>query len=327
MIEEKLGRIVKEIIDLRAQEDALYDKACDIFGKQTGYLEDYLSGFGTLTDLKHAHPDLFCDRVLLIGSTGYVGGKFKNYFKTIGKSIIIPHRVDLSIYENCENLLQEYCPDIVINCAGFTGKPNVDQCELPEIQPLCLDGNVKVPLNLANACLKFGVKLGHVSSGCIFEGTDWFNIFEEPNFTTNGSFYSLTKSVGETLIKNKNVYIWRLRIPFDQFASPRNYITKMLNYDKVFGAPNSLSHLGDFTEACWKSLEQEPKIFNMTNAGHLPFEEVVSILKEYQPKLSKNLKIVEFPELIAPRSNCTLEGDPLMRPVREAFVEAVQNYK
>lgn len=265
-------------------------------------------------------------KYLLLGSTGYVGGKFKRFLEANSFNFSSP-KVNLADYNQAKFLIEWERPDAVINCAGFTGKPNVDQCELPEVQPECLDGNIKVPLNLANICKERGIRFGHVSSGCIFEGTSWFNIFEDPNFTTNGSFYSLTKSVGESFIKDKNAYIWRLRIPFDEFASPRNYITKMLTYDNVFGAPNSLSHLGDFVKACIESLDQEPRVFNMTNGGHLPFEEVVDILKTYQPELAKNLKVVDFPELKAPRSNCTLENDPLMRPVREAFIEAVQNYK
>lgn len=261
-------------------------------------------------------------KTILFGSTGYVGGKFKQKLP----DVICP-KVDLTNYDNVRFALELHKPDLVINCAGFTGKPNVDQCEIPDVSLKCLDGNVKIPLNLANACKELGVKLGHVSSGCIYTGNEWFNIWDDPNFIKTGSFYSKTKAFGEELIKNKDVYIWRLRIPFDEFKSPRNYITKLLTYDKVFGAPNSLSHLGDFVDACINSLEQPPRIFNMTNAGHLPFGEVLNILKEFQPELSKNLAEIKFPELIAPRSNCTMEGDPLMRPVREAFIEAVKNYK
>lgn len=262
-------------------------------------------------------------KVLLLGSTGYVGQKFKLALP----DAVIPERTNLEDYPSVLKLVLKYKPDLVINCAGFTGKPNVDQCELPLISPDCIRGNILIPVNLANVCKELGVKFGHVSSGCIFEGDEFFNIFDDPNFIKTGSLYSKTKAFGEELIRDKDVYIWRLRIPFDEFKSNRNYITKMLNYDNVFGAPNSLSHLGDFVNACIKSLDQEPKIFNMTNAGHLPFSEVVGILKTYQPELAKNLKVVDFPKLKAPRSNCTMEGDPLMRPVREAFIEAVQKYK
>lgn len=255
---------------------------------------------------------------VLFGSTGYVGGKFKKLLPNL-----LCSKVDLRDYQTVFDYLSSIRPNFVINCAGFTGSPNVDQCELPEIQPLCLDGNVKIPLNLANICKELGIKLGHVSSGCIYEGSAWHSINDDPNFV--GSFYSKTKKIGEEIIKDKGVYIWRLRIPFDEFKSPRNYITKLLTYDRVFGAPNSLSHLGDFVGACMKSFEQEPRIFNMTNAGHLPFTEVVSILKKYIPEANK-LQITDFPILKAPRSNCTLENDPLMRDVREAFEEAVKNY-
>ena len=64
------------------------------------------------------------------------------------------------------------------------------------------------------------------------------------------SYYSGTKVLGEAAIKEVggNYYIWRLRIPFDEYDSPRNYLTKLIRYDKLLDAENSVSHLGDFVD-------------------------------------------------------------------------------
>lgn len=263
---------------------------------------------------------------VLFGSSGYVGGKFKEAFKFETPS---SGEVDLTDHLELYRYLKLTKPQRVINCAGFTGKPNVDQCEDPDIQPLVIDGNIKIAINLANVCSKLEIPWGHVSSGCIFTGTgtQWFEEDAEPNFWFDtGSFYSTTKAIAEKLIKNKNGHIWRLRIPFDEIPDKRNYITKLLTYDKVFGAENSLSHLGDFVQACMTSFEYQPGVYNMTNPGYLFFEEVLSILKKHLPE-AQHLEQIPFPKLKATRSNCVLKGSKLMRPILEAFEDAAKNYE
>jgi putative intracellular protease/amidase len=64
--------------------------------------------------------------------------------------------------------LREGRASFVINAAGYTGKPNVDACELHKTD--CLQGNAVLPGLIAQACEQAGVPWGHVSSGCIFTG-------------------------------------------------------------------------------------------------------------------------------------------------------------
>ena len=45
-------------------------------------------------------------------------------------------------------------------------------------------------------------------------------------------------------------YIWRLRIPFDEVDNPRNYLSKVQRYPKVYDNVNSISHRADFVRAC-----------------------------------------------------------------------------
>ena len=122
--------------------------------------------------------------------------------------------------------LREDKPEFLINAAGYTGKPNVDACEFHKGE--CLAGNAVLPGIVAQACEDANVPWGHVSSGCIYTGArpDGSGFTEEdaPNFTfrqNNCSFYSGSKALGEEVLANyPNVYIWRVRIPFDQFEIP-----------------------------------------------------------------------------------------------------------
>ena len=66
-------------------------------------------------------------------------------------------------------LLRRDKPEFLINAAGYTGKPNVDACELHKTE--CLFGNAVFPGLVAQACNEAGVPWGHVSSGCIYTGS------------------------------------------------------------------------------------------------------------------------------------------------------------
>ena len=236
-------------------------------------------------------------------------------------------RKDLNYYDSSTivDFIKDNHIKYLINAAGYTGKPNVDACENDKHNTLM--GNAVLPGILREACERAEILFGHVSSGCIYSGKkdngDGFIETDKPNFsfrTNNSSFYSGTKALGEEILKGaENCYIWRLRIPFNEVDSPRNFITKLLNYDKLLEAENSISHLGEFTEAAWESINQEikPGIYNITNTGSVKTSEVVEMIKEIlNPKKQfcyfSNEE--EFMKLAAktPRSNCVLDNSKLL---------------
>ena len=130
---------------------------------------------------------------------------------------------------------------------------------------------------------------GQVSSGCIYTGAreDGSEFTEEdtPNFTfrqNNCSFYSGTKALGEEILsETKKCYIWRLRIPFNHDDNPRNYLSKLMRYDNLLEATNSISQLDEFvaaTFACWE--KQIPfGTYNVTNPGYVTTE-VAKLINE-----------------------------------------------
>lgn len=228
---------------------------------------------------------------------------------------------------------------VIINCAGYIGKPNVDACESNKGDTIM--GNVVFPTNLANFCSSNYATLVQISSGCIYNGYEKdFTEKDKPNFTfNNGSFYSGTKALCERMIMRHNPrsYIFRLRIPFDEFENPRNYLTKLIKYDTLIDVKNSLSHRGDFAKYTIDSLEQKIPhgIYNITNKGSVTTRDVVALIKKH--KLSN--KVFKFfnnldsfrKEVVAPRSNCVLDTSKIekyieTRSVKNALEESLSQY-
>ena len=227
----------------------------------------------------------------------------------------------------------------IINCAGYIGKPNVDACELNKADTV--EGNVIFPAMLSQLCSNKGYLYTHISSGCIYGGySKDFTEEDAPNFDfQNGSFYSGTKALAEKIIKQNapDSYIFRLRIPFDEFESPRNYLTKLLTYDQLLDARNSLSHRSDFAKYTIDLIEQRVPfgIYNVTNKGSVTTKEVVALMKE---RLNPNKEFKFFSkldnfvqEVSAPRSNCVLDTSKIeqyipIRTAQEALEDAISNY-
>lgn len=70
-----------------------------------------------------------------------------------------------------------------------------------------------------------------------------------PTFSTllpTHSFYSKTKAYMEDMLKSyANVLILRVRMPISDDLNPRNFVTKIIKYDKVVDVPNSMTVLHD----------------------------------------------------------------------------------
>lgn len=286
--------------------------------------------------------------IYLLGGTGYVGQTYQALLKQRGISFRNLKRSELD-YTNPAALadaLKRDKPEFLINAAGYTGKPNVDACEIHKAE--CLQGNAVLPGLIAQACEAAGVPWGHVSSGCIYNGSKaggaGFTETDAPNFCFRQSpcsFYSGTKALGEEVLDgHPNVFIWRLRIPFDHVDSPRNYLTKLMRYQRLLEATNSISQLPEFcaaTLACWE--KRVPfGTYNVTNPGKVTTHEVVDLIlksgvckKDYV--FFKNESDFMQQAAKTPRSNCVLDSSKLeatgirMTEVHEAIARDLRNWK
>ena len=312
--------------------------------------------------------------IWILGASGYIGEAFVAEAKKrkLDYRSLSRRNLDYTDFRTLLGALKKEKPDFVVNAAGFTGKPNVDACENQKGETVV--GNVTLAQTVATACDVAGIKLGFVSSGCIYTGAKvkrecgtWavedrlteplitellekrsdrvlgFSEDDEPNFSfthNNCSFYSGTKALAEEAMKGfPDFYVWRLRIPFDEFDGHRNYLSKVQRYAKVYQNWNSVSHRGDFATACLDTwIKKVPAgIYNVFNPGYISTKEVVE-------KIRAKLKPSWAPEFwqsddefyrfgaVTPRSNCILDSSKLVaagikiRSVSEALGEAISQW-
>jgi dTDP-4-dehydrorhamnose reductase len=257
-------------------------------------------------------------------------------------------RDDLNYYDKklLSNFIVNNNISFVINSAGFTGKPNVDACETEKYE--CLQGNAVLPGIIREVCEDLKIRWGHVSSGCIYsgrrpDGGGWQED-DKPNFSFRSppcSFYSGTKALGEEVLAGaENCFVWRLRIPFNHKANPRNYLQKLLNYENLLEAENSVSHLEEFCQKCIECFTKdiEPGIYNMTNPGSITTSQVTEWIIEEgltDKKFNFFKSEDEFMKKAAktPRSNCVLDTNKAgkagigMRPVEEAMIDSIRKMR
>ena len=147
--------------------------------------------------------------VLILGK-GYIGSYLEKYLKTCSsklKDVRIVSRdlCDYSTVTGLHDLMEQKWVDFIINCSGFTGKPNVDACE--DAKDLCWDLNVTVPSRIAQVCLENNIPFGQVSSGCIYTGYEKeYSETDIPNFglyNNESSFYSKSKHACELALADK----------------------------------------------------------------------------------------------------------------------------
>jgi len=312
--------------------------------------------------------------ILLLGASGYIGEAFSCALRVRNQDFIILFckQLDYIRFDLLLNYLRENKPAFLINAAGFTGKPNVDACEDAKADTLA--GNTLFPEMLAHSCRVENIPWGHVSSGCIFSGAKivengqtriekdltkpslrdlpeknpsaihGYAETDHPNFTFRAppcSFYSGTKGLAEEAIAGVGQsYIWRLRIPFDEADNPRNYLSKLQRYAKVYDNVNSISHRSDFVNACLDLWEKRAPFgaYNITNPGYITSHQVVRMI-ERTLKPARKFEYwkddAEFYHLAAktPRSNCVLDVSKLLvagikiRPVEEALEYSLRNWK
>ena len=285
------------------------------------------------------------EKVLILGK-GFIGTKLYDFLKN-KYEIYIRSNEELNYHEGSAlpMFLLNRDIDMVINAAGFTGRPNVDEAE--EKKELCWDLNVIIPLQINEICNRLKINYIHVSSGCIYNGYEKdYTEKDKPNFGLfdESSFYSKTKHAFELMSKNLVNKIVRIRMPIDIDGDNfRNYLVKLKNYDNLIDYKNSKTYIPDLCrfvnnliaieDPYFWGLRQD--IYNVVNGDALMTEEVVSLMRKYGYE-NKNWKFVKIEDLDikAPRSNCVLNNTKAcdvykMRDeaeIIEETLELMQNY-
>ena len=213
-----------------------------------------------------------------------------------------------------EDFLIQHAPDVVINCIGYCGKANIDDCE--QNKDRAINTNTLIPLMMAEVCEKRGIRLVHIGSGCIFYGSnersfngDW----REDDGANPKSTYSRSKYAADLLLERMpSTTILRIRMPLSWKRSPRNLISKLIGYPRVLEEPNSMTLMTDLSRAVeWAIREDKRGIYHITSEKPVLHSQILREYQKYHPEhVYESISARELEGMVlAPRSNCILNGD------------------
>lgn len=242
--------------------------------------------------------------------------------KLLEGSDLVLGKARLQNRESIEKEIEEVKPTHILNCAGVTGRPNVDWCE--DHQAETIRANVLGTVTLADVAHLHNIHVTVYATGCIYEYDEehpigsgrGFTEEDEPNFA--GSFYSRTKIYAEKLLRcYPNVLVLRIRMPISDDLAPRNFITKISKYAKVVDIPNSMTILSDLLPISLDlSRKNRTGVYNLTNPGTLSHNEILTLYRQYiDPSFTwVNFTVEEQAKVIkAGRSNNELDVSKLLK--------------
>jgi len=269
------------------------------------------------------------NKKILIFGKGYIGSKLQKHLNcsATGKAI--------REYKDIQTEINRYQPKIIINCIGYTGKNNVDDCE-KDIDGTMLS-NTFVPILMAEAAVRNSIKLIHVSSGCIYnyDYKKQLPIKEKlvPDFFE--LLYSRTKIYADDVISHlsgvHDVLIVRIRIPLDNVSNPKNVINKLLKYKTVIDVPNSVTYVPDLLLALEHLIKINANgIYNVVAKGGLRYPDLMDEYRKYNPRVKYST--ISLKDLKVKRTNLILSTRKLeksgfkVRGIKEIIKECVKQY-
>ena len=280
---------------------------------------------------------------ILVYGKGWIGNQFMD--------ILTSNNIDFvcgeSRVDNINTLLEEMNrinPTHVISFIGRThgvinGKiyPTIDYLEQGKLFENIRD-NLFGPLILAKICQDKKIHCTYLGTGCIFkydeEHPNGFTEDSLPNFF--GSSYSIVKGFTDQFINMFDALNLRIRMPITGEKNPRNFITKITNYEKICSIPNSMSVLPELLPMVLEMMKQQLKgTINLTNPGVISHNEILEMYREIvDPYFQwKNFSQEEQRQILAAdRSNNLLNTEKLeslfpVLPIKESIRKILYDYK
>jgi len=253
-------------------------------------------------------------KILFFGAKGWIGTQFVNYLKTKKVEIIETNaRADNEIL--VKDLILTHSPTHIISFIGRTHGEGINTIDYLEGKLMeNIRDNLYAPLVLSTLAEKNNIHFTYLGTGCIFNEEDptskTYKEMDKPNFF--GSSYSIVKGITDRMMKfNSNTLNLRIRMPINSQNHHRNFITKIVKYDKVCSIPNSMSVLPTIYPLIYDMMMNKTTgTFNLTNPNYITHNEILEMYKEIVDNNFewKNFSIEEQNEILkSKRSNNYLD--------------------
>ena len=291
-------------------------------------------------------------KILVFGANGWIGNQFANILdKNNIEFLCGKSRVNDKL--SLEKEINNYSPTHVISFIGRThGK--IEEKIYTTIDYLEEEGkllenvrdNLFSPFLLAHICSQKNIHYTYLGTGCIFKFDEEHpfgkeeNGFSEdslPNFF--GSSYSIVKGFTDQIMSlySDKVLNLRIRMPITGEKNERNFITKIVTYDKVCSAPNSMTVLPELLPYVLDMMQKHlTGTINLTNPGLVSHNEILEMYKDIvDPLFSwKNFTAEQQRKILAAdRSNNYLDTTrlenlfPRVKNIKEAIRDCLYEYK
>jgi UDP-glucose 4,6-dehydratase len=236
--------------------------------------------------------------IYFFGAKGWIGKQFTQILESRGWTVHkAKARADnsLQISKELSNLTP--MPTHIVSMIGRTHGPGfstIDYLEQPGKLVENLTDNLYAPLVLAEVARMNNLHFTYLGTGCIFEYDNYAHLLSQgeqgqgfteqsaPNFF--GSSYSVVKGFTDRLLGNHpNTLNVRIRMPISSQDGPRNFITKIIQYNRICSIPNSMTVLDDILPLLADALAAKTTgTLNATNPGLIDHTTILNWYKEIQ---------------------------------------------
>jgi 3,5-epimerase/4-reductase len=225
--------------------------------------------------------------VAVFGHKGWIAGQFIPLLKEKGFQVLLP-----DIRADDPNALNHYFsihkPTHVVSMIGRTHGPGcntIDYLEEPGKLKENIRDNLYAPILLASLASSFHYHYTYLGTGCIYDHEnppshpycEHFN----PNYT--GSAYSTVKGFTDRMMQlYSNTLNVRIRMPISDEHHSRNFITKIVSYEKICSIPNSMTVLPSLLPILADMvLRKCTGTINLTNPGYITHNEILEMYQKH----------------------------------------------
>ena len=213
-------------------------------------------------------------KILVTGANGQLGTELRNQLETNfpGQTLYTDiQELDLTNTKAVEVYVANNEITHIVNCAAYTA---VDKAE--EEKNLCAKVNIDAVKNLALAADANGVKIIHISTDYVFDGTN-HRPYRESDKVNPISQYGTTKRKGETLLLALAPQAIIIRTAWLYSAYGNNFVKTMLRLAETkpeirvvsdqIGTPTFARDLAHAIVKILQSHQWVPGIYHFTNEG------------------------------------------------------------
>lgn len=167
--------------------------------------------------------------ILITGANGQLGNEIRGISKNNKEHNYIftdIKELDLTNSLGINRFFESNAVDLIINCAAYT---SVDKAEAE--MELAETINVTALKKMAEICSVKKIKIIHISTDYVFDGTN-YKPYKENEITSPNSVYGQTKLAGEAILKSQDVDAIIIRTSWLYSSYGSNFVKTIIRLSK-----------------------------------------------------------------------------------------------